>query len=155
MKLGSHTVLFLLALMAGGWLGSSVWAAGERGNGLRRETLDAFIEYGAAGHVGDNTPFWQTSLRHGLSALDDNTYLRAGAFYEGTTDDWHYDAGLDLAAAAGFTSVFVVQQAYVEAGWRWIELSVGSKEIDSPLLNQELSTGGMTWSGNARPIPQI
>ena len=155
MKLGSHTVLFLLALMAGGWLGSSVWAAGERGNGLRRGTLDAFIEYGAAGHVGDNTPFWQTSLRHGLSALDDNTYLRAGAFYEGKTDDWHYDAGLDLAAAAGFTSVFVVQQAYVEAGWRWIELSVGSKEIDSPLLNQELSTGGMTWSGNARPIPQI
>ena len=92
MKLGSHTVLFLLALMAGGWLGSSVWAAGERGNGLRRGTLDAFIEYGAAGHVGDNTPFWQTSLRHGLSALDDNTYLRAGAFYEGKTDDWHYDA---------------------------------------------------------------
>lgn len=32
---------------------------------------------------------------------------------------------------------------------------IGSKEIDSPLLNQQLSSGGLTWSGNARPIPQV
>ena len=35
--------------------------------------------------------------------------------------------------------------------WLW----AGNKEIDSSLLNQQLSSGGLTWSGNARPIPQI
>ena len=31
----------------------------------------------------------------------------------------------------------------------------GSRELSSSLLNQQLSSGGLTWSGNARPIPQI
>ena len=31
----------------------------------------------------------------------------------------------------------------------------GSREKGAPLLNNALSSGDMTWSGNARPIPQI
>lgn len=60
-----------------------------------------------------------------------------------------------MAVTAGFTSTFVLQQAYAEARYKKMGMFVGSREINSPLLNQELSSGGLTWSGNARPIPQI
>ena len=66
-----------------------------------------------------------------------------------------FKTGLDLAVAKGFTSTFVVQQAYVDINYRCFGLSIGSKELNSELLNQQLSSGGLTWSGNARPIPQI
>lgn len=57
--------------------------------------------------------------------------------------------------AAGFTSTFIIQQAYADIRYKWFGLWAGNKEIDSSLLNQQLSSGGLTWSGNARPIPQI
>ena len=55
----------------------------------------------------------------------------------------------------GFTSTFILQQAYADIRYKWLGILIGSKEIDSPLLNQQLSSGGLTWSGNARPIPQV
>lgn len=115
----------------------------------------SFAEYGAAVHGGEHVPLWQVSNRHGLSSLDNNTYLRGGAFYRNVKGNWNYGGGIDMAVAAGFTSAFVVQQAYAEVGYKKLGLYVGSREVDSPLLNQELSSGGLTWSGNARPIPQI
>lgn len=119
------------------------------------KTVTAFAEYGVAVHGGEHVPLWQVSNRHGFSSLDNNTYLRGGAFYRQTSGNWTYGGGLDLAVAAGFTSTFVVQQAFAEVGYKKFGMYVGSREIDSPLLNQELSSGGLTWSGNARPLPQV
>lgn len=127
----------------------------EAQTGLKKENLSSFVEYGASVHTGDNTPLWQVSNQHGLSSLDNNTYLRGGAFYTDTLRRWRLEAGLDMAVAAGFTSTFILQQAYADIRYGWLGLSVGSKEIDSPLLNRQLSSGGLTWSGNARPIPQV
>jgi hypothetical protein len=62
---------------------------------------------------------------------------------------------LDLAVASGFTSAFVVQQAYADIRYKWLGLRLGSWEEMPTPLNHSLSSGGMSWSGNARPIPQI
>lgn len=121
----------------------------------QQQSFHSFAEYGASVHGGDNVPLWQVSNQHGLSSLKNNTYLRAGTFYRREYRDWTFDGGLDMAVAAGFTSTFVLQQAFVNVSYKWLGLTVGSKEIDSPLLNQQLSSGGLTWSGNARPIPQV
>lgn len=117
--------------------------------------LTSFVEFGATVHRGRHVPLWQVSNYHGLSSLDNHTYLRGAAFYGKSVGQWEVKAALDMAVAAGFTSTFVVQQAYVDATYKWLGLSFGSKELDSPLLNQELSSGGLTWSGNAKPIPQV
>lgn len=119
------------------------------------QRLNTFAEYGATVHTGKNTPMWQTSNQHGLSSINNNTYIRGAAFYNNTFRSWKLEAGIDLVAAAGFTSTFIIQQAYADLRYKWIGIQAGSKEIDSPLLNQQLSSGGLTWSGNARPIPQI
>lgn len=106
---------------------------------------------------GENAPFWLTANRYGLSSIEKNNgYLRAGIFRPiEKNKKFSYALGLDLATAYNFTSVFIVQQAYVDLKYRWIELSVGSKERPTELKNQKLSSGGMTVSNNARPIPQI
>ena len=124
-------------------------------SGLKRQNLSSFVEYGASLHTGENTPLWQVSNRHGLSSINNNIYLRGGAFYVDTIRNWRLEGGVDMAVASGFTSTFVLQQAYADVRYKWLGLFAGSREIGSPLLNQQLSSGGLTWSGNARPIPQI
>lgn len=115
------------------------------------------VEAGASFSGGEHTPFWLNANRYGLSSVEKNNgYLRAGIFrpYE---EDKHfsYRFGLDLAGAWRSTSAFVVQQAYLDLRYRWFELSVGSKERPMELKNQALSSGGMTFSNNARPVPQV
>lgn len=106
---------------------------------------------------GDYAPFWLTSNRHGLSSVNNNNgYLRTGIFRPLEADKkFSYALGLDIAAAYQFTSVFVVQQAYADLKYSFLNLSIGSKEYNPELKNERLSTGGMALSNNARPIPQV
>ena len=80
---------------------------------------------------GDHTPFFQVSNQYGLSSITrNNAYLRLGAFHDMDPDKrFTWGAGVDLAVAARFTSIFVVQQLYAEARYRCLNLMVGSKEI--------------------------
>ncbi len=114
------------------------------------QQLSSFVEYGAALHTGDNTPLWQVSNQQGLTSLDNNTYIRGGISYKHQLGKWKFEEALDLVAAAGFsTTSFIVQQAYVDIRYKWFGFFAGSRELNSPLLNQELSSGGMTWSAVA------
>lgn len=106
---------------------------------------------------GTYAPFWLTAMRHGLSSTEpNNAYLRATAIRHYTSPrgfDW--ECAIDLAGAAAYTSPFIVHQLYGGIRYNCWSLSVGSKEHASQGKNPLLSTGGMTWSGNARPIPQV
>ncbi|MEG1562472.1 MAG: capsule assembly Wzi family protein [Bacteroides sp.] len=106
---------------------------------------------------GDHAPFWLTANRHGLSSVRQNSaYLSAGIFRQLEQEKkFSYAFGLELAALTHFTSSHVVQQAYADVRYRCWQLSVGSKERGSELKNDALSIGGMTFSPNARPIPQV
>lgn len=106
---------------------------------------------------GDYAPFWLTANRNGLSSVKNNNgYLRAGIFRPVEKEKkLSYALGLDLAVAYHFTSTFIVQQAYADLKYSFLELSVGSKERNPELKNPFLSIGGMTLSNNARPIPQV
>lgn len=52
-------------------------------------------------------------------------------------------------------SVFHIQQLYGEVRYRSVFLTAGLKEVGSALLNDALSSGDLTWSANARPIPGV
>ena len=126
-------------------------------------TTTAQTEYrvGAEATVssGEHEPLWLNANKYGLSSLTkSNGYLRAGLFSDVAADTarvirWGY--GVDAAVATGFTSTLVVQQAYVEAQWKRVLLTAGSKEWPMELKNQELSSGSQTFGINARPIPQL
>lgn len=106
---------------------------------------------------GENAPFWLMANRYGLSSVENNNgYLRAGIFRPIENDKkFSYSLGLDLAGAYNYTSAFIVQQAFVDLKYLFLDLSIGSKERDPELKNPYLSSGGMTLSNNARPIPQV
>ena len=114
-------------------------------------------EIGATFSAGEHTPFWMANNQYGLSSITrNNAYLRLGAFHDmDTTRRFTWGAGVDLAVAARFTSVFVVQQLYGEVKYRCLNLMVGSKEMNGFIRNSDLGSGNMMFSGNARPIPQI
>lgn len=108
---------------------------------------------------GDYTPLWLNANRYGLSSLDKtNGYLRLGAFMPveaDTTRRWTWGFGADVAVTEGYTSRFVVQQAYADVRWQRLLLTAGSKEQPMELKNQQLSSGSQTFGINARPVPQV
>ncbi|MGL5919794.1 MAG: capsule assembly Wzi family protein, partial [Bacteroidales bacterium] len=106
---------------------------------------------------GENNPFWLVSNRHGLSSLDPNNgYVRGAVMKDlNRTKKFVYAYGVDLAGAWNNTSSFIIQQLYGEIKYRSLFLSVGSKERIGEFSNPDLSSGDVTISGNARPIPQV
>ena len=108
---------------------------------------------------GDHAPLWLNANKYGLSSLDKtNGYLRAGVFHHHENDTlsrWAIGYGADVAVAKGFTSTFVVQQAYADVRWLKGLLTIGSKEQPIELKSQELSSGAMSLGKNARPVPAV
>ena len=127
------------------------------------ERADSTLTYRieASGNVSEGTyaPLWFTANRYGLSSQEPNSgFLRAGIAYDRQLPHhWRIKAGLDLAGAVNQTSNFVVQQAYGDISWRFLTLSIGSKErTGGPLeKNERLSSGMLVEGNNARPVPQV
>lgn len=120
-------------------------------------TLSYKTESGIIFSKGKYTPLWLISNNQGFSSLNkSNGYLTTGIFcsYE-NTKNFTYELGLELSGAYNYTSSFFVHQAYAGIKYRSLEISLGSKERYGELKNSLLSSGGMLFSGNARPIPQI
>ncbi len=114
-----------------------------------------------------------------------NGYIRMGGVYKGTLGkrkNYNYTIAADIIANENNESSFFLQQAYIEINRKWLTLSIGSKErfseakgdceqfsssaFDTNRVNTlfpnlygtgltDMSSGGLTYSGNSRPIPQI
>lgn len=130
------------------------------------------VETSMTGASGSAAPLWLTANRDGLSSIaNTSAYLRAGVARPigavGTKNsaqrNWSYGYAADVALAYpngstpsnGCPSRLFVHQLYGEAQYRKVRLTVGSKVQPLEFKNDALSTGGMTFSRNARPIPQV
>lgn len=115
------------------------------------------IQADAIASKGAHSPFWLTSNRHGLSSLENSSACLSAGIYrdfdkkKGFT--WAY--GIELAGTLNHISPFYIQQLYADIKYNCWELSIGSKERWSELKHRTLSGGGLTFSPNARPIPQV
>lgn len=115
------------------------------------------IETGINFSNGSYAPFWFVSNKQGLSSVTtDNGYIRAGVFRPLEKEKkFSCSWGVDVVSGYGFTSSFVLQQAYLDLQYHCWNVSIGSKERYGELKNSFLSSGALTFSGNARPVPQI
>lgn len=110
---------------------------------------------------GDNAPFWLTNNNYGIGSTDENSqYIRIGAFANKNllrinNKSLRVEAGADIIVANNFQSDFYFHQLYLDLRYRSLGLSIGAKERKSEYLNDYLSSGGMSHSINARPIPQV
>lgn len=116
------------------------------------------VELSGSAGSGNYAPFWHISNRQGaISEETKSGYLRVGfaGGHKFGKGDWSIDCGIDLISAKNHTSAMYIQQAFADVSWKMLTLSMGQKERWAPLKNHRLSTGGLTESGNARPIPQV
>lgn len=121
------------------------------------EKIKYEIQTDAVASYGKHAPFWLVSNRHGLSSFKNySANLSAGLFRDFDTKrgfTWAY--GADIAGAYNYTSPFYIQQLYADVKYNCWELSIGSKERWSEGKHRTLSSGGLTFAPNARPIPQV
>lgn len=129
---------------------------------------------------GDFAPYYMASNIHGILTQPFDALLRAKAWRPTSTDTrFSYGFCVDLiggysskssysrfAAAPGGNPAdgrwythkegpapFWIQQLYGEVKFRGVFLTVGLKEYQSAILDNRLSSGDLTESGNSRPIP--
>ena len=106
---------------------------------------------------GDYAPFGLVSNRHGLSSLENNSAnLGVGLFRDFEREKgftWAY--GAEIVGAWNYASPIIIQQLYADVKYNCWELSLGSKERWSEGKHRTLSSGGLAFAPNARPIPQV
>ncbi len=141
----------LLALLQLSMLAGTLTAA-EWSDSLRYRA-----EIGTTFSSGSHTPFWMASNDYAFSSLrPNNGWLRAGVFHDlDHSKKFAWGAGVDLGVAYRFDQVFIPQQIYAEVKYRCLNAMLGQKEFADEIVDRTLSMGGLTNSGNARPIPQL
>lgn len=122
-----------------------------------KHNLEYHLETVALTGSGENAPFWHTSNRQGLPSVNTNSgYMHFATLGSMTLpSDIVLDYGMDLGVGAGGQSDLFVHQLYIDLDYKWLNLSIGMKERWGELKNSRLSSGGLTWSGNSCPIPQV
>lgn len=133
---------------------SSVVHAQRLGEGVQYKT-----EVSLSGATGEHAPLWLSANRDGLSSVADNSAYVLGGIERRIEHDslrhWKIGYGAEIAVPYHFTSKFVPHQAYFETQYKKFRLGVGSKVRELDFKNDALSMGGMTFSRNARPVPQV
>lgn len=160
--------LILLSLIVACTIGTHAASDSLRKNesllaGAIEKPKSLSLDVNLAQSIGDGSfaPFWFTSNRQGFSVVDNvGTVLWAGLRGNHRfNDNWQINYG----ARVGTTDYLFTDDInlhwvpiyYVDAGYRWLTLSVGAKERWDETVNPRLSSGGLTWSGNALPMPQV
>ena len=102
------------------------------------------------------TPFWLISNRGGLGSVKtDFGYVRGAVHTMGAIDrHWSWNAGVDLVGSWRTEAPFLIRELYGAIRYRDFQLTVGSKLESDRLVDQNLSSGDLLFSGNALPIPQ-
>lgn len=108
---------------------------------------------------GKYAPLWLSSNRYGLSSVNTKWNYERVALHRDMNADvqrkWRLGYGMDIAVMFGGEQTFCLQELYLEAAWKKIQIMIGSKQQPLQLKNAMLSSGGLSYGINARPIPQI
>jgi hypothetical protein len=139
-------------------------------------TIDCAAEMTANAGSGTFAPYYIASNRHGVLSQSRGAMLRLSALKQmDKSRRFSWGVGVDAIAATASHTDYArydvnsatwynhsegiapirLQQLYGELKWRSLFLTVGMKQHESALLNFELSSGDLTESGNARPIPEV
>lgn len=114
------------------------------------------VETGAIGSLGKQTPFWIMSNNYGKYSLS-NWMLYSGLTLERKLGNktFDYSYGLEGFQRLEDNSEAYLHQWYV-GGKLWFgRIWAGAREEMYGNQDSLLSSGGMLWSGNARPMPKI
>ena len=106
---------------------------------------------------GDFSPYFFASNRHGVTSLEPTSGYLRGSLIKSINENKFFDYGAGIGMIGRFNRKdnAWLQQLYAEVKLSYFTLSGGMKEIEGRFKNFELSSGGLIWSGNSTPIPQL
>jgi len=105
---------------------------------------------------GKYAPLWLASKRYGLPSIYNNGGFTRASMQRAKciNRNLSYRIGAELVDKYATKNEFFIHQAFADIRYKKIEIHAGSQEEIPMLKNFDLSSGGLSWSGNARPIPQ-
>lgn len=119
---------------------------------------DYSIETGAITSAGKQTPFLLISNQYGLVTTDKfNGWIRLGLKTNLSAErNIDYDYGLDIIDRQdGSNNKLYLHQAFVRLKFYFVNFQAGAMEEKFGNQDSSLSSGGLLWSGNARPMPKV
>jgi hypothetical protein len=119
---------------------------------------DYTVETGAVISAGKQTPFWLISNQYGLiTPYKYNAWLTLGLKSDISRDKKiDYDYGLDIIdRQSNYTNKLYLHQAYARVKFHFLHFQAGVMEEKFGNQDSSLSSGGLLWSGNARPMPKV
>lgn len=164
-RYGLRRVAAAVAAVVAGTLGA--WSQYE---------LDYRVSFTGNAGSGDFAPYYMMSNVHGVLTQPYSAMLRASVEREmDTSSRFSYGFGIDVVGGYSSKTTYRrynlptgewlpneqgpapvwLQQLYGEVKYRCLFISLGMKERGSVFVNDELSSGDMTYSANARPIPGV
>lgn len=143
--------------------------------------VDVDYEVGLAANAGnsDLAPHYIMANQGGVTTQRHGALLHAGAWHPmDTTSRLSWGAGIDMWGGWASDVTYHryryadnplrtvegtinnpqhparlwLQEAFVEGKYRGVQLMMGAKRHQSPMVDDELSSGDLTWSATARPM---
>lgn len=143
---------------------------------LAQQELNWRADFTATAGTGEFAPYHISSLRHGRISSARNAQAEIALWRKMDPEKRiDYEYGVDLigthASSVDYQhyihatgewawhsmrpASFRIQQLYAKFKWRSLYVLLGLREHESYLLNNRLSSGDLTLSGNARPMPEL
>jgi hypothetical protein len=121
------------------------------------EDLEYSFQTGVALSSGENLPFWLLSNRYGQLSNDHNQLFGKFSLKRDLQEDKRFDIayGISMNGRLDNNSDFYFEEWYARVKYRFLRLDMGSVRKSFGVQDTELSSGGILWSGNARPLPEI
>lgn len=146
----------IILLLASCWISAISISQAQTLSSLT-EGVSLNLEASTTTSTGDYAPLWLSSNRQGLiSPYANSSYERVGLFRDASTDSvkkWRIGYGLDITLNQNAQTKLFAHQAYLEIQRNIFTLTLGSKEREIDLRNNQLTSGGLSLGINAQPIP--
>ena len=115
-------------------------------------------EFGGLYSLNNRAPFWIRSNQFGMVPDSGNTFFFRHSLHtrEDTSEKkFRVSAGVEMVIVVGEQTRLLLPEAFVSTRLGKFQLLAGRKKEVFGLLDTALSSGSMTWSGNALPLPAL
>lgn len=115
-------------------------------------------EFGGMYSINNRVPFWLRSNQFGVLPDSGNTvFFRQNLHTKLDTSSKRFkvNAGAELLTVVGEEVKLILPEVYVNMKLNKVQLLLGRKKQIHGFTDTTLSSGSVTWSGNAPPLPEI